>query len=335
MRTIRLLTYSCGEDPWIRNNTITDNYFYSIYMHDITGSYIISGNEIEALRGTVVNINDCRSDAPKYIFNNYIYGGSDGHALNNALKVSDTNNLEIVNNTLKGNCSANNHVFKKDDDVDSLKFINNIVYCSDQGRAAGFSSTDEITECKNNIFYSVGPEAMVWDNTIVHNNAEMVTDSNVQNCFVTDPRFDGDSGQVLSASTAVDNGWDISYITEDILGNARDDNTDMGAYEYIAITHLDSPQNVTISADNVSGQITITWDAVQNADSYKVEVSDRRDSGFVTLSVILGTSYTYTTSSSRGFFKVTALRDEAASMRAVQPQLRSEKSEVKVRKMTK
>ncbi len=324
-----------GEGPWIRNNTMDDNYFYSIYMHDVTGSYIISENEIEALSGTVVNIYDCRSDVPKYIFNNYIYGGSDGHTLNGALKVSDTNNLEIVNNTLKGNCSSNNHVFKKDGDVDSLKFINNIVYCSEQGRAAGFSSTDEISECKNNIFYSEGPEAMIWGSTIVHNNAEMVTDSNVQNCFVTDPRFDGDSGQVLSASTAVDNGWDVSYITEDILGNARDENTDMGAYEYIVISHLDSPQNVVISADNASGEVTINWDSVDNADSYKIEISDNPENGFSVQATVTETSYTFTPTTNAGFFKVTAQRNENTVLRAAQPQFRADKSDNRIRRVNK
>ena len=324
-----------GEDTWIRNNTINDNYYYAIYMYNLTGSYIISGNEIESMRGSVVNINDCRSDMPKYIFNNYIYGGSDTQAIYNALKVSDTNNLEIVNNTLKGNCSSNNHVFKKEGDVENMKFINNIVYCSEQGRAAGFNDTDEILECKNNIFYSEGPEAMIWDNTIVHNNAEMITDDNVQNCFVTDPRFDGDSGQVLSTSTAVDNGWDVSYITEDILGNARDDNTDMGAYEYIAITHLDSPQNVNITADSASGEITITWDAVDYADSYRVETSDNPENGFTILTTVTGTSYTFVPGINKGFFKVTALYEENTSLRRVPTAFKAEKSERSIQRINK
>ena len=163
----------------------------------------------------------------------------------------------------------------------------------------------------------------------------MITDDNVQNCFVTDPRFDGDSGQVLSTSTAVDNGWDVSYITEDILGNTRDDNTDMGAHEYIAITHLDSPQNVNITADSASGEITISWDAVDYADSYRVDTSDNPENGFTILTTVTGTSYTFIPGINKGFFKVTALYEENTSLRRVPTAFKAEKSERSIQRINK
>ncbi|MCD4760775.1 DUF5123 domain-containing protein, partial [bacterium] len=54
---------------------------------------------------------------------------------------------------------------------------------------------------------------------------------------------------------------------------------DMGAFYFHQATPLDPPQNVTIEIS--AGEVTLSWDAVTGANSYKVYSSDDPYSGFI------------------------------------------------------
>jgi len=63
---------------------------------------------------------------------------------------------------------------------------------------------------------------------------------------------------------------DTTSFPTDLAGNARVSNTviDMGAYEYQVILALDSPQNIVLAVTDTA--LTISWDAVPNAATYRV-----------------------------------------------------------------
>ncbi|MDD3052103.1 MAG: PKD domain-containing protein [Candidatus Cloacimonetes bacterium] len=63
---------------------------------------------------------------------------------------------------------------------------------------------------------------------------------------------------------------------------ANDNSVDIGAYEYPELLFIISPQNVSISISD--GSVYLSWDAVGDANSYKVFASAIPDDGFILIS---------------------------------------------------
>jgi hypothetical protein len=82
-------------------------------------------------------------------------------------------------------------------------------------------------------------------------------------------------------------GVDVGLVTSDIDGDPRGTPPDMGADEYEF--EFPAPTAMTIYPDVANGDITIRWDAVVGANSYKVYSGDTEDFD-ISLNVPIGTT---------------------------------------------
>jgi hypothetical protein len=120
--------------------------------------------------------------------------------------------------------------------------------------------------------------------------------------------------RLFGNSPCVNAGNNAYNATEtDIRGESRIQNTtiDLGAYEWTAgtdpetgILELDPPQNLALSESE--GTLTLNWDAVTGAVSYRIYASDSPDGVFTQIGTAASPAWTHPVEAGWKFYRVTA-----------------------------
>jgi hypothetical protein len=196
-------------------------------------------------------------------------------------------------------------------------FINNTIYNSDLGFYG--SGTNSGIKLFNNIFY--GPSVNTYITSDIRNlvlfNNDIVGEVNSgavdqeKDNISQDPYFQSSTVSdfyLWGESNCINSGYydpDYHEFGVNFYGSAPD----MGAVEYYERTTLSSPSNVQTS---ISGTIlTISWNSVDYANSYKIYGSDLPYSGFTYIKSTALTSWPASTSSSKKFYRIIASTDPA------------------------
>ena len=269
------------------NNSIIENCGSNGYVE---GDYYVGG-----LIGSTQNsqINNCWSNS--YVNGDFFLGGLVG----TATYTSISNSFTI--NTIDGSNSGGLVGLAQDSQI-----LNNCYSAS--------------TSINNNGYY---------DCLIRPSFGGVVTSTN---CFWVDDETSGTSsnygtGKTMSEmqniatftdtlSSGLTSAWDFAYNTNnDTLNNSvwHIDPAINNGYPILSwqynLTSLDVPVNTSVELTDT--EVSITWEPVAFAQSYKVYSSNRADSGFSedTSGTFSGTNWTAPINSSKKFYYVTAIKD--------------------------
>ncbi|MCD4760776.1 right-handed parallel beta-helix repeat-containing protein [bacterium] len=267
--------YCNNSNPVIHNNTFNNN------------SSVVSGASIF-----------CTTNANPDISNNTIEGGAGGFWHGGAIGCDIDSNPEITRNIIinhqcisiietASSCvpQVRNNTFYSNSSFGELIQINsadviieNNIFMSNGGIV--ISSSDPNLAIGYNDFYDQ-PEPLFSGSTPPGIGVLSQVNTNSDSCDVyynifMDPLFADTLNMdfnLTGTSPCIDAGDPVSPYDPD--GTIAD----MGAFYFHQTTALDPPRNVTIEIS--AGEVTLSWDAVAGANSYKVYSSEDPYTGFV------------------------------------------------------
>ena len=321
-------------------------YAFSIYDNSDFGSYLFAGNEIsdvhqgfnlqsipflEMARNSIssysnamwfANVNDFLLDSNviisavnnnginisasyistgrQDIFNNYVQCAGV-----NAVSLYRSANARLYHNTLViSSTSLSSSAFTQLSQCPGLDAQNNI-FVAAAGHSAIFNNLADIASLNNNIYDSSSGIPVKLGGVNLEDYSAYYTATSDMSSLFANPLLIQNSYQLAANSPAIDAAVLIPELETDILGTLRI-SPDIGCYEYIVLA-LDSPQNLRfIHTDN---GISLIWDEVAGADSYKVFYADDPQTTEWEYVIISGTEYHILPSSKHRFYKVTAVSE--------------------------
>jgi hypothetical protein len=315
------------------SNNSFDNNYKPMYLHSISDLYIESNNftnqdnivlDLENIHQSLsIYKNNVTTSGSKClafdiyngeegtihrIANNFFNLNTDTVSSRNANTFANCDYLDIYLNTFRSNdFSANGKVFSLVNGNSNINIRDNIFANMATGYAVDIQDINAILTMDHNLFYTGDTNFIIWDGTNYSDLTNLQADSGFNaNSIVGNPIFvDATTPNIDSSSPAINAGIIISNITDDINGTIRDENYDIGAFEFVGGITPSVPQNVTIQIIN-NTTARISWEASSNATQYIVEFSDLPDGTFTQAAVTTNTTVDIPIISTKKFYRVIA-----------------------------
>lgn len=227
-----------------------------LWIRECIDSMVIEKNHIQyqGVKETIF-IQNCANSStnPIRIANNSIY--HKGFSIDTcALRIENTQHLEILNNTITQNStggipSTSSVIFATS--CDSINLINNVLTQNSQGSLLYFNQTP--TNSNYNVLYTNSPSGFSNINGIVSTTfaAHQSSTGLDANSVGTNPLLYDSYNQVPTNLGINDLGTPITSITDDILGVSRNPITpDIGAFEFSQENY-----DIGVTASNLSGTL--------------------------------------------------------------------------------
>ncbi|MFA7543314.1 MAG: right-handed parallel beta-helix repeat-containing protein [Candidatus Cloacimonadaceae bacterium] len=256
------------ESPQVLGNTISASRGYGISAGQGVADLSIQVNQISGSGQGGINLSNLGSGIHELI-NNFV---STAASAMYSIKVENSPSVKLYHNTIvNSSANANAAAFYQAASSPRLAFRNNIAVAAN-GYAAWFNLLVDIniSTWDHNLYHSTGANIVRVGGSNINNTVDLDALVGGLDSIMADPLLIGGGFQISAASPAYNAGISLPFVIYDILGQVRDDQPDIGCYEYHFVP-LSAPQNLQISLSPDQGEISLSWDSVAGAESYYVQ----------------------------------------------------------------
>lgn len=306
-------------DILIYRNTFSQIGHYCLYLEYCDNYIDITHNSFSGLSNHLVVLNNCGEGAEAYTkINNNFFNSPQTGVTYQLLSLNNSNAIELYHNSfnLKSDAMSASRCLSVYDDCNYVKVINNIFANFGDGYSFEIESAASLEVMKNNLFYSSVTNFGKWNGTDYSDLGILLTDSGMnQDSYLSNPQFlSPGSPAIEEISTAVNNGFEVG-ITDDFMQNPRDFLPDIGCYEVQDVTLLDAPQNFSLEMD-VNGNLSFSWEEVENADFYQLLWAETPDGEFEPFATVSETVAQFLLPAGVGkrFYRVKAIKYTAKNV---------------------
>ena len=249
--------------PQFMNNQIMTTGSYPIYMNNVSGTFMITGNKLIATSYGLY-MNSTTGGKPPIgthalVANNFIsiYGNS----ANRALTLSNSSNIDFFYNTLLvgGSQNTTSTVYVSGSGSEN-QFVDNIFANKSGGYTYDVSAPSLIIMSDYNDLYSTGTNIARWSGTQLATLADLQAASSMDaHSIAANPGFVSNTDLHVTAAALDSVGTPLARVTDDIDGQMRDVNKpDIGADEFIAgATPIEDPPMADQGGSELPKQFTL------------------------------------------------------------------------------
>jgi hypothetical protein len=291
-----------GNAPNIIDNTITSYRNRAVLMGNNKDDLLFMRNRITGSGYQAVYLYQHTAGSPT-IANNYIQNGSLSGSY--VLTLETAPNCKVLHNTLVNqSTNSSSYAFTQSSGATQLDLRNNICLAA-SGIAAYLQNMASISSLDHNLFYSNGTVQVVLNGANINSLAAWTSATGDNTAIFGNPQLVEGGYELLSNSPAINAGVAIAGFGFDIDNRLRN-LPDMGCSEYDS-SFLNSPVNLQISHDYLTGETVLSWNHVSGATAYKVFYATDPNATNWNFLQVSGNSARIPESSSRKFFKISAI----------------------------
>ncbi len=233
--------------PQFMNNQIMSTGSYPMYLNNISGTFMVTGNKLIAPSNGLYMNNAVGGKPPigthALVANNFI--STYGSSANRALTLSSSSNIDFYYNSLLVGGSQNTSatVYLTGSGSEN-QFVNNIFANKSGGYTYDANTPGLINMSDYNDLYTTGTNIARWSGTQMATLANLQTASSMDaHSIAANPGFASNTDLHATAAALDSVGTPLARVTTDIDGQPRDPNKpDIGADEFIAgATPIEDP----------------------------------------------------------------------------------------------